>query len=353
MRLRLLEALGVVTAYTAVGVFATWPLARDPLGGFYGFGNDNWGGIPYLGWLHDADVGSASSTLIPEFQAPFGLVIPTMRCSRSSVSCPSLWRLRPGPRRLQRADLPQLRACRLHDVPARALRDRQSARCARGRVRLHVLAVPPRARDAVQRARRHPVDPALSARAPRPPAHRPPAARRVRRRRFRPRRDRLLLLRLVRRLVHGRGPARHRDRRRDQAEEDRMAPRAPADGDSRCGGGRCRDPATRSPARDFRELRALGRPRDARAPHLGGSALLRPAVDALRAAARQPDRRGSRARLGVPAAARRARVRAVAVHRICAPRACRARVPAYPLGQAGARTASLAASSRQALSPRA
>ncbi len=76
MRARLLEALGVVIAYTAVGVFATWPLARDPLGGFYGFGNDNWGGMPYLGWFHDADLGSESSAVIPELQAPFGLTIP-------------------------------------------------------------------------------------------------------------------------------------------------------------------------------------------------------------------------------------------------------------------------------------
>jgi hypothetical protein len=53
LRARLLEATAVLLAYTAVAVFATWPVARDPLGGFYGFGNDNWGGIPYLGWIHD------------------------------------------------------------------------------------------------------------------------------------------------------------------------------------------------------------------------------------------------------------------------------------------------------------
>lgn len=77
MRARALEAIGVVFAYTAVAVFATWPLAKDPLGGFYGFGNDNWGGIGFLGWLHDAYVGSESGSAIDELQAPFGLSIPT------------------------------------------------------------------------------------------------------------------------------------------------------------------------------------------------------------------------------------------------------------------------------------
>jgi hypothetical protein len=67
----------VVLAYVAVAVFATWPLALHPLGGFYGFGNDNWGGIPYLGWLHDAYLGPGSASLDPELQAPYGLEIPT------------------------------------------------------------------------------------------------------------------------------------------------------------------------------------------------------------------------------------------------------------------------------------
>jgi hypothetical protein len=66
----------VVAGYTAVAVVATWPLARYPLGGFYGFGNDNWGGIPYLGWVHDAYLGPASASFSPEFQAPFGFDIP-------------------------------------------------------------------------------------------------------------------------------------------------------------------------------------------------------------------------------------------------------------------------------------
>jgi hypothetical protein len=71
-----LEALLVVAAFTGVAIFATWPLAIHPLGGFYGFGNDNWGGIPYLGWLHDAYLGPGDPSFDPQFQAPFGLEIP-------------------------------------------------------------------------------------------------------------------------------------------------------------------------------------------------------------------------------------------------------------------------------------
>ena len=71
-----LEGALVALFFTAVAVFATWPLARHPLGGFYGFGNDNWGGIPFFGWLHDGYFGPADPSFDPEFQAPFGLEIP-------------------------------------------------------------------------------------------------------------------------------------------------------------------------------------------------------------------------------------------------------------------------------------
>jgi hypothetical protein len=71
-----LEALLVVAAFTGVAIFATWPLTIHPLGGFYGFGNDNWGGIPYLGWLHDAYLGPGDPSFDPQLQAPFGLEIP-------------------------------------------------------------------------------------------------------------------------------------------------------------------------------------------------------------------------------------------------------------------------------------
>ena len=71
-----LEGLAVVVFFTLVAVFATWPLALHPVGGFYGFGNDNWGGIPYFGWLHDAYLGPGDPSFDPEFQAPFGLGIP-------------------------------------------------------------------------------------------------------------------------------------------------------------------------------------------------------------------------------------------------------------------------------------
>ena len=72
----LVEALVVLVFYTAVAVFATWPLARHPLGGFYGFGNDNWGGIWVFGWIHDAYLGPQSAGFSPELEAPFGYGIP-------------------------------------------------------------------------------------------------------------------------------------------------------------------------------------------------------------------------------------------------------------------------------------
>jgi hypothetical protein len=72
----LLEAALAVLFYGAVAVFATWPTAKDPLGGFYGFGNDNWGGIWVYGWLHDAYWGPASASFSPELQAPFGYSVP-------------------------------------------------------------------------------------------------------------------------------------------------------------------------------------------------------------------------------------------------------------------------------------
>jgi hypothetical protein len=72
----LLETLAVLAFFVGVAVYATWPLAIHPLGGFYGFGNDNLGGIPYFGWLHHAYLGPGNPSLDPELQAPFGLEIP-------------------------------------------------------------------------------------------------------------------------------------------------------------------------------------------------------------------------------------------------------------------------------------
>ena len=62
--------------FTAVAVFATWPLARHPLSGFYGFGNDNLGTMWVYGWLHAAYFGPSSASFSPELQAPFGWPIP-------------------------------------------------------------------------------------------------------------------------------------------------------------------------------------------------------------------------------------------------------------------------------------
>ena len=76
LRLGLAEAILVVLFYVAVAVLATWPTAKDPLGGFYGFANDNWGGIWIYGWMHDAYWGPASVSFSPELQAPFGYRVP-------------------------------------------------------------------------------------------------------------------------------------------------------------------------------------------------------------------------------------------------------------------------------------
>jgi hypothetical protein len=69
------EALAVLALYTGVAVFATWPLARHPLGGFYGFGNDNWGGIWVFGWIHDAYLGPERASVSPDLETPFGYQI--------------------------------------------------------------------------------------------------------------------------------------------------------------------------------------------------------------------------------------------------------------------------------------
>lgn len=72
----LAEAFLVVAGYVAVAVWATWPLARQPVGGFYGFGNDNLGGIWVYDALHDAYTGPSSTSRSPELQAPYGYDIP-------------------------------------------------------------------------------------------------------------------------------------------------------------------------------------------------------------------------------------------------------------------------------------
>jgi hypothetical protein len=75
-RAALIEGLVVLIFFTAVAVVATWPLARHPLGGFYGFGNDNLGTMWVYGWLHAAYFGPPSTSFSPELQAPFGWQIP-------------------------------------------------------------------------------------------------------------------------------------------------------------------------------------------------------------------------------------------------------------------------------------
>lgn len=70
------EMAGVTLFFVGVAVYATWPLAKDPLSGFYGFGNDNWGGIWIARWLHKALWGPGSLGFSPELQAPMGLRLP-------------------------------------------------------------------------------------------------------------------------------------------------------------------------------------------------------------------------------------------------------------------------------------
>jgi len=72
----LVEAVLVVLGYLVVAVYATWPLARRPLGGFYGFGNDNWGGIWVYDELNEAYFGDGSTERSQELQAPFGYAMP-------------------------------------------------------------------------------------------------------------------------------------------------------------------------------------------------------------------------------------------------------------------------------------
>ncbi|HWH13663.1 MAG TPA: hypothetical protein VNT51_02890, partial [Miltoncostaeaceae bacterium] len=70
------EVLLVVVGYLLVAVHATWPLARHPFSGFYGFGNDNLGGVWVYGALHDAYWGPGSTARSPDLQAPFGYPMP-------------------------------------------------------------------------------------------------------------------------------------------------------------------------------------------------------------------------------------------------------------------------------------
>jgi hypothetical protein len=76
VRARLTEVAAVVLAYSGVAIWATWPMAREPVGGFYGFGNDNLGGVWIYDWLHKAYLGAAAAGFAPVVQAPFGFSIP-------------------------------------------------------------------------------------------------------------------------------------------------------------------------------------------------------------------------------------------------------------------------------------
>lgn len=66
------EWLPLAAFYLVLGCALTWPLAGRMSSGFYGFGNDNWGGIWFGKWIHDAFWGPANTGFSREIQFPFG-----------------------------------------------------------------------------------------------------------------------------------------------------------------------------------------------------------------------------------------------------------------------------------------
>ena len=68
------EWLPVSLFYSVAGCVFTWPLVTRMTSGFYGFGNDNWGGIWFIKWIHYTFWSGTPSHLSHEMQYPFGLV---------------------------------------------------------------------------------------------------------------------------------------------------------------------------------------------------------------------------------------------------------------------------------------
>src|ERR671937_168178 len=63
----------VVTGGSLVlGVVLTWPLAIHPATGVYGFGNDKFGGIWNIKWVHDTALWRGHQSFTHEIQYPFG-----------------------------------------------------------------------------------------------------------------------------------------------------------------------------------------------------------------------------------------------------------------------------------------
>lgn len=66
------EWLPVTLLFLVLGCVLTWPLVTHMSSGFFGFGNDNWGGIWNGKWIHDAFWGPESTGFTREIQFPFG-----------------------------------------------------------------------------------------------------------------------------------------------------------------------------------------------------------------------------------------------------------------------------------------
>lgn len=66
------EWLPVTALYSLLGAILTWPLVVRMSSGIYGFGNDNWGGIWFGHWIHEAFWGPAKTSFSKEIQFPFG-----------------------------------------------------------------------------------------------------------------------------------------------------------------------------------------------------------------------------------------------------------------------------------------
>jgi hypothetical protein len=66
------EWLAVTALFLSLGCVLTWPLVTRMSSGFYGFGNDNWGGIWFGHWIHEAFWGPQKTSFSREIQFPFG-----------------------------------------------------------------------------------------------------------------------------------------------------------------------------------------------------------------------------------------------------------------------------------------
>lgn len=62
----------VTLFYSVVGAVFTWPLIVRMKSGFYGFGNDNWGGIWFINWINKTFWSGESSAVSHDIQYPFG-----------------------------------------------------------------------------------------------------------------------------------------------------------------------------------------------------------------------------------------------------------------------------------------